>query len=81
MLKPKGRAIFFGDRFQALYAFRGAYSAFDDIIRSFKEANYNIEEKFTLKHSKRCPKLHVELAKKINPHIEPMDGALDGVIQ
>ena len=70
-----GRMIFVGDRDQAIMGFAGAdSSSIDNII-----ARTNAQE-LPLSICYRCPKSHIELARKITDNIEPAEWAIDGTI-
>jgi superfamily I DNA/RNA helicase len=73
--KRDGRLIAVGDSRQAIYGFRGADSqSLANIGRVFKA------ETLPLSISYRCPRLVVEEAQHIVPHIECSDTAEDGEI-
>ena len=76
MLKPGGRAVFVGDRHQAIYGFTGADSDSLDIIRH----EFNAKD-IPLTVSWRCPKLVVEHAQAFVSHIRAAETAIDGVVK
>lgn len=72
----QGRMIFVGDRHQAIYGFAGAsVTSIDEIKDSVNASEHPLSICY------RCPKSHIELAKKIVPEIEPSDIAIEGVIK
>jgi DNA helicase II / ATP-dependent DNA helicase PcrA len=74
-LNPQGRALFVGDRYQAIMAFAGANNASLEVIQAVTTATV-----FPLSVSYRCPKSHVELAKRIAPDIQASSSAIEGGI-
>jgi DNA helicase-2/ATP-dependent DNA helicase PcrA len=70
------RALFVGDKFQAIMSFSGADSHSIDTIINATNA---IE--LPLSISYRLPKLHVDLANRLYPVIEPASNAIDGVLE
>jgi DNA helicase II / ATP-dependent DNA helicase PcrA len=75
MLKPSGRLIAVGDRFQSVYGFRGAdFDAIDRIRDEFgcRELPLDI--------SYRCPRAVVKLAQSVVPHIQPSPAAPEGAV-
>lgn len=75
---PKKNAtfIFFGDKFQSIYAFAGAnHKATQTIISTL-----NCQET-PLSICYRCPITHIELAKTINPTIEAHANAKKGIVE
>lgn len=76
MLKPNGRAIFVGDRHQAIYGFTGADAdAIDQITRDFNCGSLPLTVTF------RCPKKVVALAQTVVSHIQAHDSAPDGTVR
>lgn len=75
MLKPRGRAVFVGDRHQAIYGFTGADS--DAIDRIMQEFNCKA---LPLTVTYRCPKKVVEMAKTVVNHIEAHPSAPTGEV-
>jgi len=75
MLKPNGRAMFIGDRHQAIYGFTGADNdSIDQTIREFNCAQLSMTVTF------RCPKAVVEKAREVVSHIEAHDSAPEGKV-
>lgn len=76
MLKTNGRAIFVGDRHQAIYGFTGADAdAIDQITRDFNCGSLPLTVTF------RCPKSVVALAQTVVPHIEAHESAPEGCVE
>ncbi len=76
MLKKNGRAVFVGDRHQAIYGFTGADSdAIDQIIRDFNCTPMPLTITY------RCPQLVVAEARKIVNHIQAHDDAPQGIVR
>lgn len=76
LLRPGGRLIAVGDRFQAIYGFTGANADALDLI----EQDFSCEI-LPLTTTYRCPRKVVELAQTWVPDIEPRDGAPDGEVR
>lgn len=75
MLQNNGRAIFVGDRAQAIYGFTGADAdAIDQIVHDFRCVQMPLTVTF------RCPKAVVALARTVVSHIEAADVAPEGVV-
>lgn len=75
MLKPNGRAMFIGDRHQAIYGFAGAdASSIDSTIKEFN----CIELPMTV--SFRCPQAVVRHAQSVVSHIEAAPTASEGEV-
>jgi len=72
-VNESGRIIAVGDRKQSLYGFRGADT--DAIPRLIEMLD---AKTLPLSITYRCPKSHVERARKIVPQIEASDDAIDG---
>lgn len=71
-----GRVICVGDRNQAIQGFAGADNdSFDNIVRAT-----NAQE-MPLSICYRCPKSHIDLAKRIVPAIEPFEQSEMGTVQ
>jgi superfamily I DNA/RNA helicase len=68
------RVCMFGDRFQALYHFRGAGMGMEPF------ANRLDAKRLPLSVSYRCPRLVVELVHRIVPEIQAAPGAPDGIV-
>ena len=76
MLKPGGRAIFVGDRHQAIYGFTGADNdAVDLIIREFGC------QQLPLTITYRCPKAVVKKAQEVVSHIRAHESAPVGEVR
>lgn len=76
MCSADSRMAFVGDRFQAIYGFRGAMSdAIDRII------DRTSAKTLPLSVSYRCAKRIVELAREVQPDIEASPTAPDGIIE
>jgi superfamily I DNA/RNA helicase len=76
MLKSNGRAVFVGDRHQAIYGFTGADSdAIDQIIKDFNCTTLPLTATY------RCPKTVVVEAQKYVAHIQAHETAPDGVVR
>lgn len=76
LLKPNGRALFIGDRHQAIYGFTGADN--DSIDQTIKQFNC-IELPMTVTF--RCPKAVVAHAQRIVHHIEAHETAPEGKVE
>jgi DNA helicase-2/ATP-dependent DNA helicase PcrA len=71
-----GRIIAVGDRRQAIYGFAGAdASSIQNIVDALKATVLPLSICY------RCPRSHVELAKKIVPQIEASETAIEGTIE
>ena len=76
-LRQGARLFVVGDPRQAIYAFRGADSA----SMATLEGRAGIGHVFQLTVSRRCPRSHVELARKIVPDFESHPDAIEGEIR
>lgn len=75
MLKSNGRAVWVGDRHQAIYGFTGADNdAIDQIIRDFKCDTMSLTVTY------RCPKAVVEEAQTVVSHIQAHESAPLGCV-
>lgn len=75
MLKAKGRAMFVGDRHQAIYGFSGADSdSVDRIVESFACKALPLTVTF------RCPKAVVNEARSVVSHITAAPSAPEGTV-
>lgn len=75
MLRRGGRALFVGDRHQAIYGFTGADSdAIDQIIRDFNCMTLPLTTTY------RCPKAVVEMAQTVVSHIQAAETAPQGLV-
>lgn len=71
-----GRAIFVGDRHQAIYGFTGADADAVELLSiDFKCVPLPLTVTY------RCPKSVVELARKFVPHITAHESAVEGVVR
>ena len=75
MLKRNGRALFIGDRHQAIYGFTGADN--DSIAQTIRDFNC-IELPMTVTF--RCPKAVVAKAQEVVSHIEAHESAPEGLV-
>ncbi|MBE9191427.1 ATP-dependent helicase [Gloeocapsopsis crepidinum LEGE 06123] len=71
-----GRILFVGDEKQAIYGFAGASS---DSIKQIIKRTKAITLPLSICY--RCPKKHIELAKKIVSAIEPKPDAPEGIVE
>ena len=79
-LCPTGRIVVIGDRFQAIYAFRGAgVSSIPDMIKRLGDAPRNVTV-LPLTVTRRCPKSHVTIAQSIVPQFRALEDAPEGEI-
>lgn len=69
------RLVFVGDPHQAIFGFAGASSSALQLIRERTSARI-----FPLAVSYRCPRLHVELARRLSPAMEASPAAPAGTI-
>lgn len=75
-VRPGGRIIAVGDRWQSIYGFRGAD------VRAIPHIIERLEARaLPLSITYRCPTSHVELAQSLVPHIEAAPGAIQGKIE
>lgn len=77
---PDGRIIVTGDRFQSLYAFRGADSDSIPLLESNLSTTTRGMESYPLTVTRRCPRSHVEMARRIVPDLDYLSTAPDGLI-
>lgn len=74
-----GRIVVVGDRYQSIYAFRGAdINAIPD-LHEMLESRPNGCEVFSLSVCRRCPRSHVALAQAIVPDIKYMTNDNGGI--
>jgi DNA helicase II / ATP-dependent DNA helicase PcrA len=78
---PDGRHVVIGDRYQSIYAWRGADSDSIPNLAAKLAAEDRGLGTLPLTVTRRCPALHVELARRIVPDIEPMPGSPDGLVE
>jgi len=76
MCGPHTRIIGVGDKFQSIYAFRGADSESMDNFKQYFKAT-----ELPLSICYRCPKSHIALAKEIVPQIETFEEAKEGIAE
>src|ERR1035437_2481999 len=76
MQSSSGRMLWVGDRSQAIYGFTGADTDSVNQIIEISKAKL-----LPLSICYRCPKSHVELAKKLVPQIEASEWAIEGLIE
>lgn len=74
-VKADGHIIAVGDRYQSLYAFRGADA--DAIPNIIKALDAKV---LPLSVTYRCPASHVRKAQALVPHLEPRDNAPEGTL-
>ncbi len=72
------RLVVIGDKYQAIYGFRGSDHL--SMSRIGEELGENVVE-LPLSVTRRCPKAHVGLAQVIVPHIRAMEVAIEGEIR
>ncbi len=74
------RAVVVGDKRQAVYGFRGALtSSIETLTERLLSSPIGAKE-FPLTLTRRCPKLHVQLAQMLYPNIRALDDAPLGEI-
>lgn len=76
MLKPNGRLLAVGDRYQAIYGFTGADSDALDLISQQTKATH-----LPLSVSYRCPRAVVAYARQWVDHITASDAAPEGIVR
>lgn len=70
-----GRLIAVGDKYQAIYGFRGADAySIDNIIKEFNATTFSLSVTY------RCPRAVVDLARDYVPHLRARPGAAPGSI-
>lgn len=72
-LAPGGRRLFVGDERQAIYGFAGADA--DSLGRISARTNATV---LPLSVTYRCPRSHVDLARRLAPELEAAPGAKEG---
>lgn len=75
-----GRVVAVGDRWQAIYAFRGADVESMDTLSGILQRKPNGMELGTLTVTWRCPRSHVNLARNYVNDIKAREGAAEGTI-
>jgi len=80
---PKGRIMAIGDRWQSIYGFRGADTGAISRIEDMLFADPRGCQVLPLTVTRRCPKSHVEMAKRIvgDDVIAAMDDAIEGTYE
>ncbi|HEX7039753.1 MAG TPA: UvrD-helicase domain-containing protein [Trueperaceae bacterium] len=76
LIAAGARALFVGDRHQAIYAFAGADARSLDMI-----ARRTAATRLPLSVSFRCPRRHVVLARRFSPAMLPTPGAPAGAVR
>lgn len=76
-----GRAVIVGDRFQSIYAFRGADSRSLETLSDKLAADRRTLANFPLTVTRRCPRRVVELARQLVPDLDHMADAPDGDVR
>jgi DNA helicase II / ATP-dependent DNA helicase PcrA len=80
-LCPDGRVVVVGDRFQAIYAWRGADAdSIPTLERKLKATDRGLRT-FPLTVTRRCPQSHVKLVRTLVPDLDYLPNAIDGTIQ
>ncbi|WP_034335054.1 UvrD-helicase domain-containing protein [Deinococcus misasensis] len=74
-LAPGGRMLVVGDRMQAIYGFAGADHRSMDNLKERLQAT-----EMPLSICYRCPTSHIQLAKQLDPTIEPSPNAATGIL-
>lgn len=80
LICPSGRIVIVGDRYQSIYAFRGADSESIPRLEAILRDSRRGLSSFPLTVTRRCPSSHVALARNIVRDIEPMPDAPAGSI-
>lgn len=75
-----GQIVVAGDRFQSIYAFRGADADSIPRFEAILSATSRGLERLPLTVTRRCPTRHVALAQRLVPDIEALNDAPDGEI-
>lgn len=79
-LCPNGRVVIVGDKFQSIYAFRGADSdAIPNLTKRLGETVRGVTV-LPLTVTRRCPKSHVAIAQSIVPQFRALEDAPEGEI-
>jgi DNA helicase II / ATP-dependent DNA helicase PcrA len=80
VLCPIGRLVITGDRWQSIYAFRGADSdSIPKLEQTLVESDRGLTT-FPLTVTRRCPVNHVLLARNIVPDLDHLPGAIPGIV-
>jgi len=78
--KSSSRVVVVGDRRQSIYSWRGAaHNSIEQFAERLANTRRGVKE-LPLTITRRCPKLHVELAKNLYPEIQALDDAPVGEI-
>lgn len=78
LLCPMGRVVIVGDRYQAIYAFRGADSESISNLQAHLAQRKTGVATLPLTVTWRCPKRHVELAQRYVSDIQAHPSAIEG---
>lgn len=80
LLCPDGRVVVVGDRHQAIYGFRGAdHDSIPNLEAQLAGTDRGLIS-YPLTVTRRCPRLVVEMARRIVPDLDYLPGAPDGEI-
>jgi superfamily I DNA/RNA helicase len=75
MLRQGGRIIGAGDKFQAIYGFRGAMTnSYSEFVEKFSAREMQLSVSF------RCPKAVISEAQRLVPHIQSAPSAIEGSV-
>lgn len=80
LLCPEGRTVVVGDRYQAIYGFRGADAHSIPTLSARLESSGRGLQTYPLTVTRRCPVRHVEMARRIVPDLDHLPGAIEGEI-
>jgi DNA helicase II / ATP-dependent DNA helicase PcrA len=81
LLSPSGRVVGVGDRWQSVYAWRGADAASMDRLEGKLGRTPRGVDSLPLTVTRRCPRRHVELARSLVPHLDHLPSAIDGEVE
>ena len=76
-----GRAVVVGDRHQSIYGFRGASTESMEILTETLRNTPRGVTELPLTITRRCPKIHVQMAQNLFPEIQALEDAPIGEIQ
>jgi len=76
-----GRQIIVGDRYQSIYAFRGANAESIPMLDASLSATDRGLARFPLTVTRRCPRSVVELARQLVPDLDHLPDAPEGTIE
>jgi DNA helicase-2/ATP-dependent DNA helicase PcrA len=79
-LGAPGRVVVVGDRYQAIYAWRGADAHSLDHLSARLQADQSTLGTYPLTVTRRCPRRHVELARRLVPDLDHLPDALEGEV-